>query len=216
MIITDITEISINDDTEKMSTFQAAKMLGISIRTVQQWMEKGLLNGCKTPGGHRRVNASEVRALAEKRQREKSPSKLVACKVLIIEDDPDICRLYEMMSKVWRTPTSIQFAHDDLQGLIAMGEFQPNFVIVDLNIPLVDGFHLIKTLSAQFNANTQRYCVVTGLGHDEIHKRGELPKNCPIFGKPIDFPELEKLIAKAYSEILQSQPTAQQVGLSNA
>jgi DNA-binding response OmpR family regulator len=104
-----------------------------------------------------------------------------------------------MMSKVWRTPTSIQFAHDGLQGLIAMGEFQPNFVIVDLNIPLVDGFHLIKTLSAQFNANTQRYCVVTGLGHDEIHKRGELPKNCPIFGKPIDFPELEKLIAKAYS-----------------
>lgn len=185
---------------QQMTTYQAAEVLGVSIRTVQQWIEKGALHGWKTPGGHRRVNAEEVQALAAKRKREKSATGNSVCKVLIIEDDPDICRLYELMSRTWHTPTAVHFAHDGLQGLIAMGKLHPDFVVVDLNIPLVDGFQLIRTLSAQFDTRTFRYCVVTGLTPDEIEKRGQLPEGCPVLTKPINFPILEKLIADAYAE----------------
>lgn len=186
---------------QEMSTFEAAEELGVSIRTVQQWMEKGVLTGRKTPGGHRRIDAEEVRMLAAKRQRDASSSGREVCKVLIIEDDPDICRLYELMSRSWHTPTRLHFSHDGFQGLIAMGEFKPDFVVVDLNIPLVDGFQLIRTLSEKFDTHSFRYCVVTGLTPDEIEKRGQLPKGCPILAKPINFPHLEKLIAEAYREV---------------
>jgi len=105
------------------------------------------------------------------------------------------------MSRSWHTPTSLHFAHDGFQGLIAMGEFKPDFVVVDLNIPLVDGFQLIKTLSEKFDTRTFRYCVVTGLPPEEIQKRGQLPKGCPVIAKPINFAHLEKLIAEAYREV---------------
>jgi len=186
---------------QEMSTFEAAEELGVSIRTVQQWMEKGTLTGRKTPGGHRRLDAEEVRMLAAQRQRDRNSTGQAVCKVLIIEDDPDICRLYELMSRSWHTPTSLRFSHDGFQGLIAMGEFNPDFVVVDLNIPLVDGFQLIKTLSDKFDTRSFRYCVVTGLTPEEIEKRGQLPKGCPILAKPINFPHLEKLIAEAYREV---------------
>jgi excisionase family DNA binding protein len=186
---------------QEISTFKAAEELGVSIRTVQQWMEKGVLKGRKTPGGHRRIDAEEVRMLAAKRRRDTSSSRREVCKVLIIEDDPDICRLYELMSCNWHTPTSLHFAHDGFQGLIAMGEFKPDFVVLDLNIPLIDGFQLIRTLSEKFDTRSIRYCVVTGLTPDEIEKRGQLPKGCPILAKPINFPHLEKLIAEAYREV---------------
>lgn len=185
----------------EMSTFEAAEELGVSIRTVQQWMEKGVLNGRKTQGGHRRLDAEEVRILAAQRQRERNSQGQSVCKVLIIEDDPDICRLYELMSRSWHTPTRLHFAHDGFQGLIAMGEFQPDFVVVDLNIPLVDGFQLIKTLSEKFDTRIFRYCVVTGLTPEEIEKRGQLPKGCPVLAKPINFPHLEKLIAETYKKV---------------
>lgn len=185
---------------QELSTFEAAKEPQVSIRTVQQWVDKGILTGRKTSGGHRRLDAEEVHMLVARRQHDNS-SRRAACKVLIIEDDPDICRLYEIMSRSWRCFTKLHFAHDGIQGLIAMGEFQPDFVVVDLNIPLIDGFQLIKTLSAKFDTHTFRYCVVTGLSTEEIEKLSHLPKGCPILAKPIDFPRLEKLIADAYGEV---------------
>ena len=39
-----------------MTTQDVAKKLGCSIRSVQLWMEQGLLEGFKTPGGHRRIS----------------------------------------------------------------------------------------------------------------------------------------------------------------
>ncbi len=183
----------------RMSTFEAAEALGVSIRTVQQWMEKGILQGTKTPGGHRRLDPDAVQALAAKRLRDKNFGNNAACKILVIEDDLDICRLYEMMSRSWQIPTSLHFEHDGLQGLIAMGELQPNFVIVDLNIPLIDGFQLIRTLDEKFAAATFHYCVVSALPPSEIAQRGSLPVGCPVLAKPIDFKALEKLITNAYA-----------------
>jgi len=192
----------------QMTTYQAAEELGVSIKTVQQWIEKGTLQGWKTPGGHRRVDMEDVRLLALKRSRKKSSSSGQPCKVLVIEDDPDICRLYELMSRTWQIQIAFHFAHDGLQGLIAFGKIHPDFIIVDLNIPRVDGFELIRILSSQYDSDALRYCVVTGLTQDEIKKRGQLPADCPVLTKPVNFSTLEKLIADAYAEVSARSPAA--------
>jgi len=180
-----------------LSTAEAAQELGVSIKTIQQWMEKGLLTGFRTLGGHRRIHADAVLRLAEQRRQEHAATTGTQLKVLVIEDDADICRLYEIMSRSWRTPTMLHFAHDGMAGLIAIGELHPDFVVVDLNIPKVDGYQLIHTLSFQFDDQVPRYCVVTGLAPDEIARRGILPAQCPVLGKPIDFSTLEQLIARS-------------------
>jgi excisionase family DNA binding protein len=189
---------------KEMSTFDAARELGVSIRTVQQWMEKGLLTGNKTPGGHRRLDAESVRQMALKRLRRQSVHSH-ACRVLVIEDDPDICRLYELMSRGWRIPVLMHCATDGLKGLIAMGEFKPDFVIVDLNIPLVDGYQLIQALGERFDHKTFRYCVVTAMMPEEVARRGRLPEDCPVLTKPIDFERLENLVINAYQEVHGTQ-----------
>jgi len=38
-----------------MTTQDVAKKLGVSIRAVQLWMDQGIFEGWKTPGGHRRI-----------------------------------------------------------------------------------------------------------------------------------------------------------------
>ncbi|WP_434089560.1 MerR family transcriptional regulator [Neopusillimonas aromaticivorans] len=38
-----------------ISTREAADRLGVSVRTVQLWVESGVLDAWKTPGGHRRI-----------------------------------------------------------------------------------------------------------------------------------------------------------------
>ena len=43
-----------NDDV--LSTREAAEQLGVALRTVQLWVEAGVLPAWKTAGGHRRIS----------------------------------------------------------------------------------------------------------------------------------------------------------------
>lgn len=54
-------------DDQILTTREAAELLGIAVSTAQQWIENGALPAWKTPGGHRRVRLSDVRALLRER-----------------------------------------------------------------------------------------------------------------------------------------------------
>lgn len=47
-----------------LTTRQAAQLLGVTLRSVQLWVEAGKLPAGHTPGGHRRIRTSAARALA--------------------------------------------------------------------------------------------------------------------------------------------------------
>ena len=49
-----------------LTTREAAMRLGVSLRTVQLWVEAGTLPAGRTPGGHRRIRLSAVEALAQR------------------------------------------------------------------------------------------------------------------------------------------------------
>lgn len=59
-------------DSSCMTTREAAEALGVSLRTAQIWVERGLLKGWKTEGGHRRITAESVIRLKERRLMEGS------------------------------------------------------------------------------------------------------------------------------------------------
>lgn len=41
-------------------TFEAARLLGLSVGTVQSLVEQGALQAWKTPGGHRRIDRASI------------------------------------------------------------------------------------------------------------------------------------------------------------
>ncbi|WP_229507613.1 helix-turn-helix domain-containing protein [Massilia sp. Dwa41.01b] len=53
---------------EFCSTKDAARLLGVSHRTVQLWVENGALQAWKTAGGHRRITIASVNRLVEARR----------------------------------------------------------------------------------------------------------------------------------------------------
>jgi excisionase family DNA binding protein len=48
-----------------LTTRGAARMLGVSLRTIQLWADAGILTVGRTPGRHRRVHLSEVQRLKD-------------------------------------------------------------------------------------------------------------------------------------------------------
>lgn len=50
-------------DTESVDARRAAEILGVHIATIRRWEKDGKLKGWRTPGGFRRFEIADVRAL---------------------------------------------------------------------------------------------------------------------------------------------------------
>lgn len=186
-----------------LSTREAAERLGVALRTVQLWVESGVLPAWKTAGGHRRISRSAVERLIEERRTalhggtEASPVAAASLRLMVVEDEPGLLNLFSMMIAGWELPLQVTLASDGFEGLRRIGEERPDLLITDLNMPGMDGFKMIRSLreagaSAAYGA--MDIIVVTALTEAEIAERGGLPEGVRVFHKPVPFDALESLV----------------------
>ena len=179
------------------TTREAAKALGISVRTTQLWVESGQLRAWKTPGGHRRILWESVNEQLQQRE-EECGSSLEGFDVLIVEDDR-IQRII-LQSKIQEIATEINVrtAYNGVEGLIKIGERQPHVLVTDLLMPGLDGFHLLKILTSSPVVRPIQIIAATGLTEAEIKAQGGLPERVAVFHKPIQIPLLVAMVRAHY------------------
>ena len=71
-----------------LTTHQIAGLLGVSERTVANWIDRGHLDAFRTPGGHRRVSPGGLREFLYKRNIPVPEEVSEDMRILIVEDDP--------------------------------------------------------------------------------------------------------------------------------
>ena len=190
-----------NDQEQVLTTRQAAKMLNVSLRTVQLWVESGVLNAWKTPGGHRKVALSSVEQILEGRknaiQTEPRPEKRSNqdFSILIVEDDEALRNLFFYYFTNWKIKVHLTFAKNGFEGLTNLGKEPPNLIITDLLMPGMDGFEMIRHLKQSPEFRHIEIIVITGLSDDEIAKQGGLPDEVKLFRKPLSFEVIESAVA---------------------
>lgn len=184
------------------STKEAAAVLGVSHRTVQLWVENGTLQAWRTAGGHRRITVESVNRLIEGRRAaigtsaDKAPTPPAAPggrRVLVVDDDPLILRLYELEMESWGLELDLVKAHNGFEALIRIGEKTPELLVSDLNMPGMDGFRMIRTLREDSGTAGMQVIVVSGLDRTTIKAMG-LPSDIPVFPKPVPFKELRAAV----------------------
>ena len=179
------------------TTRDAAKLLGVSLRTAQQWLEKGYLDGWKTDGGHRRItHRSVLRVLGE---RGKSKQPRYSLPVLVVEDEPVLLKLYQVQLSRWQFPVTLYTAPNGYEGLVMVGEVAPALLVCDLRLPGVNGFQIVRSLCAMERYKEMAIIVVSGLPSNEIDAHGGLPARVERSGKPIDFERLKAIGAALWA-----------------
>lgn len=185
------------------STKQAATLLGVSHRTVQLWVESGVLQAWKTAGGHRRITLVSVNRLVDQRsqamQRPQAHSSLQPRrKLLLVDDDPTTLRLYELEMKAWDLPLQVLKACNGFEALIRIGEAKPDLLISDLSMPGVDGLRMIRTLRADAAYGNMAIIVISGLDGETVRSMG-LPEDIPVLAKPVPFADLRRAVDRVLS-----------------
>jgi len=178
------------------TTREAAEMLGISLRTAQLWVESGILSAWKTDGGHRRISRESIKRLLEETpQREGSfgNQRHNRFTILVVEDEPDLLRVYEMNMLQWPMKPRVITARDGYQALVLLGSERPDMMVTDLKMPNVDGFHMLNAISTMPEASGTAIVVVSGLDKTAIASQGGIPDSIPVLPKPIPFSELIRI-----------------------
>lgn len=184
------------------TTREAAELLGVSIGTVQHWVESGVLTAWKTAGGHRRVMRDSLERLLRR-----GPSSTAAeltvlpdphapatgLTVMVVEDNAILRRLYREQLGQWPMVHQLVTYDNAFSALLAISQAQPDLLITDLSMPGLDGREMLRVLSQSPEVADTTIVVVSGLDSHDIAEGGGVPEGIEVLAKPIPFERLRTI-----------------------
>lgn len=155
------------------TTYQISQMVNVDITTVIDWIDKGLLKAYKTPGGHRRIKWNDLVEFLKKYEMPiptelNVAAKLVSLqrdlnsqnvdlhqplpatkKILIVDDDEDILEFISRAIKKFYKNIKIETITEGFIAGKRIAEFKPDLLILDIKLPGMDGFEVLKHLQKE-------------------------------------------------------------------
>lgn len=168
--------IALGPAARMLTTREAAVRLGVSLRTVQLWVEASILPAARTPGGHRRIPYNAVEALAMSMGlADAQPASAVASatdpvaltplhdgdaeamepsaeapprplKLLVVSRESDWLRQCASALEVFGDSVDLHLADNGYVALLMIGRESPDLLITTLELPGLDGLEMIRTL----------------------------------------------------------------------
>jgi excisionase family DNA binding protein len=171
-------------------TSYAAKLLGLSVATVQSLVEKGEIEAWKTLGGHRRIALQSINAYLAKNNPQLSRADTDPkhrLRVLMVEDDENTRELYRCQFEDWDLPVDCTFMPSALEAMMDIASMRPDLLITDLSMPGVDGIEMLKACKRNQQLADMQIVVISGLAPEAVQARGGLPPEAHLLQKPINF-----------------------------
>jgi len=115
-------------------------------------------------------------------------------KILCVEDNED--NLYVLHRRLTRAGFEVKVATNGKEGVEWAKTLQPDLIVMDLNLPKLDGTAATRQLRSQ--PETQDIPIIVLTSHyDEKHRAQALAAGCDAYEtKP---PEFERLVEKIHS-----------------
>ncbi|OYW86140.1 hypothetical protein B7Z17_01025 [Candidatus Saccharibacteria bacterium 32-49-10] len=86
-------------------------------------------------------------------------------KIAIIEDDPVISQMYRM--KFEADGFDVQLADNGERGIEMIKDFEPDLILLDLQMPEMDGAEALRRIRKQDWGKTTPVIILTNLGEEE-------------------------------------------------
>ena len=177
------------------TTQQAAQILGVSVTTVQQLVEAGVIEAWKTKGGHRRIPMAAVQAYKSFPKSaidvaQTTRGAHTSAVILVIEDNKMQRALYEKQISSWDLPVTLTFCETGYQALIEIARSKPEILLADIVMDGIDGYEVVRTILTYPELADMNIAILSSLSADELAERGGVPPGVVFFGKPVNYDEL--------------------------
>jgi excisionase family DNA binding protein len=166
---------------EWLTLGQAATYLGVAQSTIRKWSDSGRLPAFYTPGGHRRFRRGDLDVFL-------SGSRGVPVRgtplVLVVDDD---ARLREFVRvNLEMDGFDVREAADAKEGLAALEEESPDLILLDVMMPGMDGWEMLRRVQEQHGVGTIPVIMFSGKVDEAGSERAAQHGAQAFIGKPFD------------------------------
>ncbi|MBN2049890.1 MAG: response regulator [Spirochaetales bacterium] len=187
------------------SALEVANICGVVNQTAINWIRGNHLKAFTTPGGQYRVYADDLIDFLQKRGM-RVPEDLYnfvkeeIYTVLIIDDDKDLNNMLKDILEQRLSDYKICQAFDGFEAGKMLLEEKPKIIILDINLPGVDGHTLCKKIRADEQFADALIISISGL--DEKSEGQQIIKEGAdaFFAKPLDFDVLIENLQRLVEE----------------
>jgi CheY-like chemotaxis protein len=113
-------------------------------------------------------------------------------RILVVDDNDDAALTLAESLHVYGHDTRV--AHDGPTALEAAAAFRPEVVILDIGLPVMDGYELAERLRASGSIGPLRLIAVTGYGQDSDRERARRAGFDAHMAKPVTLEALLQLV----------------------
>ncbi len=169
-------------DPEWLTLGQAAKYLGVAQSTIRKWSDHGRVPAFYTPGGHRRYKRADLDAFLNRSG--PNASEQSGPVVLIVDDDERV-REYVRVNLEMEGYT-VREAGSALEGLGVLEEVSPDLVLLDVMMPEVDGWEMLRRVQERHGIGAIPVVMFSGKVDDEAAAEASARGAQGFLGKPFD------------------------------
>jgi len=190
------------------SALEVANICGVVNQTAINWIRNGYLKAFTTPGGQYRVYAEDLMSFLETRGM-RVPDELSELlkddvfwsSILVVDDDQELNGLLKRWFEKKLPSFNIHQAFDGFEAGRAIAENRPGFIILDIDLPGIDGHKLCRRIKEDASFGKPFVIAVTGLDIPE-EKSAIIPDGADaFFSKPLDFDSLTLTIKELAEKV---------------
>ena len=169
-------------------TSKAAQLLQLSVGTVQSLVDKQILDAWVTEGGHRRISLESIHLYQAQQQKLPALARLVEdrLKVMVVDDDGVTRHLLQDACLSAHARIDCCAVDSGIQALLTLPVFKPQLIILDLLMPGVDGWEMVRQLKQKEGFEQLQIMTISALSNTELDERGGPPEGSHFMTKPID------------------------------
>jgi excisionase family DNA binding protein len=155
-----------------LSTSAVARLLGVAVGSVSNWIDRGQLEAGRTPGGHRRVTTDNLVAFL-RRQKLPVPPELATAgpRALVVDDEPAVARWIAEELAARCPQLEVFVAHDGFSAGEIVASARPDVVILDLRMPGMDGFEVCRRIKSREDTQYAAVIAITAYPSEEAQRQ---------------------------------------------
>lgn len=184
---------------ETLTSSEAARICGVSFRTVIRWIERNELQGYRLPGrGDYRVLATELRRFMSLHgipEPEDMPGQ--PRRILVVDDEAAMASAIKRTLR--RDGFEVATASDGFLAGSMLHIFKPHLMTLDIHMPGIDGFGVLRFLREQPPPFPLKVLVVSGESEPRLRQALELGAHGAL-AKPFDNEDLRQAVARILGE----------------
>jgi len=129
-----------------LTTGDVARECEVTLASVKKWIGQAKLHAVRTPGRHFRISVEEFERFKAEYRFPVEPEQ--APRILVVDDSPLVVDFLIDALRDLVPGAELETASNGYDGLLKVGTFAPDLLILDLRMPGLDGLEVCRRIKA--------------------------------------------------------------------